>query len=413
MTTPHAIDHPQIALIDHASFFAVADDDASPYGPERPSNGAIHLSEEGWIDVTSSAGVPAPDQPWLDAMDCTVLPGFIDLHIHGSNGHDVMDATPEVLREMSRFLARHGVTGFYPTTMTAPHAPTLAAVRNVAAVFDEQMPGARILGIHLEGPYLSPEFPGAQPKEYVRDPNLAEFEELVAAGPVRMITLASERPGASQLMEAALDHGISVVLGHTAATYEEAVDAIHRGASQTTHTYNAMTGLHHRKPGVVGAVLNTDTIFAQLVPDNIHVHPAAMSILARCKGPDHVMLITDAIRATGLPEGDYELGGQPVYVRKGECRLADGTLAGSIVTMDLAFRNFLRAVGWSVERGWPVTSRAQALAMGIADEVGAVAPGYRADLVLLDRNLEVVATLVEGRLVYLRDEWRLRGTNEE
>jgi N-acetylglucosamine-6-phosphate deacetylase len=318
-----------------------------------------------------------------------------------------MDATPDALHAISRFLAQHGVTGFYATTMTASHKETLAAVRNAALVTAETLPGARLLGVHLEGPYLSPDFPGAQMKEHVRDPDLAEFEELVAAGPVRLITLAPERPGAATLMERALAQGIVVVLGHTAATYNEATDAIRRGASQATHTFNAMTGLHHRQPGMVGATLSNDAIYAQVIPDNIHVHPAAMAILARCKGADRTLLITDAIRAAGLPEGAAELGGQSVTVRDGACRLADGTLAGSIVTMDLALRNFLRAADWSLAHGWPVSSRSAARSLGLDDELGTVAPGYRADLVLLDRNLDVVATVVDEKLVYLRDGWRV------
>jgi N-acetylglucosamine-6-phosphate deacetylase len=367
--------------------------------------GNLVLSEDGWIEeITPADSTPLEDdQVQLDAVDCTILPGFVDVHIHGSDGYDTMDATPEALHAISRFLARHGVTGFYATTMTASQAATLAAVENAAAVMDDPLPGARLLGVHLEGPYLSPQFPGAQMKEYVRDPNLAEFEEWVAAGPVRLITLAPERPGADALMDRALSLGIVVILGHTAATYDQAIDAIDRGASQATHTFNAMTGLHHRQPGMVGATLSNDAIYAQVIPDNIHVHPGAMAILARCKGPDRTLLITDAIRATGLPEGETELGGQPVVVRNGACRLADGTLAGSIVTMDLALRNFLRAADWSLAHGWPVSSRSAARSLGLDDELGTVAPGFRADLVLLDRHLDVVATVVGGKLVYLRE----------
>ncbi|MBX2998447.1 MAG: N-acetylglucosamine-6-phosphate deacetylase [Caldilineaceae bacterium] len=384
---------------------------ATTYASEFQA-GNLVFSEDGWIEEITPADSTPPieeDQLQLDASGCTVLPGFIDVHIHGSNGFDTMDATPDALHAMSRFLARHGVTGFYATTMTASHAATLAAVQNAATVIEDPLPGARLLGVHLEGPYLSPEFPGAQKKAYVRDPNLAEFDELIAAGPVRLITLAPERPGADILIERARARGIIVILGHTAATYEQATDAIRRGAGQATHTFNAMTGLHHRQPGMVGATLSNDAIYAQIIPDNIHVHPAAMAILARCKGPDRTLLITDAIRAAGLPEGATELGGQPVTVRDGACRLADGTLAGSIVTMDLALRNFLQAADWSLAHGWPVSSRSAARSLGLDDELGTIAPGYRADLVLLDRNLDIVATLVGGRLVYLRDAWRLGG----
>lgn len=343
----------------------------------------------------------------FDANGCIVLPGFIDLHIHGSAGHDTMDATPESLPAISRFLARHGVTGFTPTTMTAPHQPTLAAVQNIGAALATAraapMPGAAILGAHLEGPYISPRFPGAQAKENIRPASLTEFGELLAAGPVKLITLAPEEPDAGALIDAALAAGVRVIIGHSAASYEQAIASFDRGISQATHTFNAMTGLHHRQPGVVGAVLTDKRIFAQLIADTVHVHPAAMAVLAQCKGPDRLLLITDAIRATGLPNGESELGGQPVFVRDGQCRLADGTLAGSILTMDGALRHFLSATGWPLEKAWPITSRTPAAALGIGDEYGAIVPGYRADLVILDDRLEVVSTIVGGRIVYLRE----------
>lgn len=350
------------------------------------------------------------DGPQLNGSDCLLLPGFIDLHIHGGGGRDTMDATPAALRAISRFVARHGVTAFTPTTMTAPHAPTLNAVRNVAAVTADTMPGAAILGVHLEGPYISPRFPGAQAKEDIRPANGDELAQLLDAGPVRAITLAPEEPGVDALIQQALAAGVRVIIGHSAATYAQTIAAFDRGVSQATHTFNAMTGLHHRNPGVVGAVLSDDRVFAQLIADTIHVHPAVMNILARCKGPERLLLITDAIRATGLGEGESELGGQVVTVRDGRCVLADGTLAGSILTMDAALRNLLAATGWSLETAWPVTSRTPAAALGIDDEYGSIAPGYRADLTLLDDGLEVVGTVVGGRLVYLRagEEWRLR-----
>lgn len=354
--------------------------------------------------------------PFLDVSGCTLLPGFIDVHIHGSAGGDVMDASFESLEKMSRFLVRHGITGFYATTVTASRQATLAAVENAARYMDASQSGndengpagARVLGIHLEGPFLSPEFPGAQNPAFIRPASLEEFEELLAAGPVRMITLAPEEPGADALIEMALGAGVRVVLGHTAATFEEATAAIDAGVSQATHTYNAMTGLHHRRPGALGATLGDDRIHAQLIADGIHVHPAAMRILGRCKGPTRTLLISDAIGAAGMPEGRYEMGRLPVIVRDGACRLEDGTLAGSVLTMDAALRNFMAATGWPLVQAWPTTSLSQAQAMGIDREVGRIRKGARADLTVLDGDAQVVATVVGGRLAYLRDSWRLR-----
>ena len=376
------------------------------------------------FSLTCQGGVLGPWQnesaqletPFLDGSDCTLLPGFIDVHIHGSGGADMMDATPESLETMSRFLVKHGVTGFYATTVSASHSATLAAVENVARYAgttqsgsdDGQFKGARILGVHLEGPYLNPQFPGAQNPDFLRPPSESEFEELLAAGPVRMITLAPEVPGAGALIEAALAAGVRVVLGHTAATFEQASAAIDAGVSQATHTYNAMTGLHHRDPGTVGATLSDDRIYAQLIADGIHVHPAAMRILGRCKGPTRTLLISDANRAAGMPPGRYEMGRLPVIVKDGACRLEDGTLAGSVLALDAAVRNLMSATGWPLVQAWPSTSLSQAQAMGIDGEVGRIRSGARADLTLLDADAEVVATVVGGKLAYLRDSWRLR-----
>lgn len=388
--------------MNHSVQLSLVSNTRHPWGGDGTSFIADPIPLDGERIAQPTSPPPARPAPRLNGAGCVALPGFIDLHIHGSAGHDTMDATPDCLPAISRFVARHGVTACTPTTMTAPHAPTLAAVRNVRAALSAPMPGATLLGVHLEGPYISPAFPGAQAKENIRPASLAEFAELLAAGPVKLITLAPEEPGAALLVDAALAAGVRVVIGHSAAGYEQAIAAVERGVSQATHTFNAMTGLHHRKPGVVGAVLTDDRLFAQLIADTIHVHPAAMAVLARCKGPDRLLLITDAIRAAGLGEGESELGGQPVFVKDGQCRLADGTLAGSILTMDAALRHFLNATGWPLEKAWPVTSRTPAAALGISGEYGSLAPGYRADLVLLDEQLGVVATVVGGRLLYLR-----------
>ena len=356
------------------------------------------------------------EPPFLDGSSCTLVPGFIDVHIHGSGGADVMDATPEGLETISRFLVRHGVTGFYATTVTASRAATLAAVENAARYAEsgqagngeEGAAGARMLGVHLEGPFLSPEFPGAQNPAHIRPPSASEFEELLRAGPVRLMTLAPEAPGADTLIGMAAAAGVKVVLGHTAATFEQATAAVDAGVSQATHTYNAMTGLHHRRPGALGATLSDDRIYAQLIADGIHVHPAAMRILGRCKGPKRTLLISDAIRAAGMPAGRYEMGRLPVIVEDGACRLEDGTLAGSVLTLDAALRMFMSATGWPLVQTWPATSLSQAQAMGLDGEVGSIRRGARADLVLLDSDARVAATVVGGRLAYLRDSWRLQ-----
>ena len=361
--------------------------------------------------TAASTAVPTagPNVALLDATGCVVLPGFIDVHVHGALGADTMDADPAALVRMARFAAQHGVTAFLPTTMTADVAATLAAVQAVAAVGTEPyVNGATILGVHLEGPFISPRFPGAQPAAAIRSPDLAEFEVLCAAGPIRMITVAPEMPDALMLIRWARASGIFVVAGHTAATFAECEAGIAAGITQATHTYNAMTGLHHREPGTLGSVLSNDQVYAQLIADNIHVHPAAMKILARCKGMARTILITDAMRAVGLPPGSYDLGGQAVTVRNGECRLADGTLAGSVLTLERGLANFNAATGLTVAQSWPTTSLTPATALGLAQTRGKLEAGYVADVTLLDDAGDVVATVVRGRVVYLRDAARLR-----
>lgn len=350
------------------------------------------------VKRSADANWAIDNYPHIDATGHTVLPGFIDVHVHGGAGHDTMDATPEALAGMAAFFAHHGVTAFLPTTITAPHHEILQAVQNVAAVLQQPPSGARILGLHVEGPYISPQFPGAQPVSYIRQPNRDEFLALVQAGPLRMMTFAPEEEGANELLTAALQHEVIAVWGHTNATYDECAAAAGHGFTQATHTYNAMSGLHHRRPGVLGATLTIDSVYAQLIADNIHVHPAAMQVLARCKGIERTILITDAMRAAGLDDGAYDLGGQQVTVAEGACRLADGTLAGSILTMDQALRNFLAATGLSLAAAWPVTSRTPAQALGVASEYGSIIEGYRGDLVMLDKQFHVVKTIIDNTI---------------
>jgi N-acetylglucosamine-6-phosphate deacetylase len=390
-------------LIDGGS---VLDARASGFEPRQ-----VQIAGDRIAAITPAAEVTAATR--LDASGCIVLPGLIDVHVHGAVGHDTMDADPAALAAMARFFARHGVTSFLATTMTASRTATHAATAAVAAYLHAPTAaGARVLGVHLEGPFISPRFPGAQLPDAIRAPDVAEFTALVEAGPVRMITLAPEMRGAEAVIAAARAHGIVAVTGHTAATYDECEAAIRQGVSQATHTYNAMTGLHHRQPGTLGSVLTNDAVFAQLIADNIHVHPAAMQVLARCKGVERTVLITDAMRAAGLPPGRYELGGQAVTLANGACRLDDGTLAGSVLTLEKGLANFLAATGLTPAQGWPAASRTPAASLGL-DDLGRMAVGRMADLVVVDATLEVVATVVAGQVVYLRDVDRLRGDGRD
>ncbi len=340
------------------------------------------------------------DTPVMDVSGQIVTPGYIDVHVHGAAGYDTMDATPEALSAMSRFFAQHGVTSFLPTTVTGSRAQTLAAIAAVAD-FQRQRPvGAQALGIHLEGPYINPANLGAQNPEFARSADPDEYAEFFRWGNVKLISLAPEDPANLPLIPYAVAHGAAVAIGHSSATYEEVMAAVELGLTQATHTYNAMSGLHHRKPGATGAALTCDRIYAQIIVDLIHVHPAMVKLLVRAKGLGRTVLITDAMRATGMADGTYDLGGQEVIVINGEARLPAGNLAGSTLTMDRAVRNVRQAAELSTLEAIRLATLTPAQSVGIADRKGRVAPGCDADLVILDQDLNVVTTMVSGEIVY-------------
>jgi N-acetylglucosamine-6-phosphate deacetylase len=347
----------------------------------------------------------SPDLPGADVIEAdglTVLPGFVDLHVHGGVGHEAMDADPDGLRAMARFYARHGVTAFLATTWTDTAARIEAALDVIAELQGPQPDGAILLGAHLEGPYLNPARCGAQSTTHIRRADQTEATALLDRDVIRLVALAPEYEENRWLVAECVQRGIIVSAAHTAATYEQLRAAIALGLSQTTHTFNAMTGLHHREPGVVGAALTSREIRCELIADNIHVHPAAMRVLYAAKGADGVILVTDAIRGAGMPDGEYPIDDRTVLVRDGAVRLPDGTLAGSILTMDRALANFMHATGEPLEAIWQVSSLNAARALGISDRKGSLERGKDADLVLVDDRLAVQMTVAGGRIVYRR-----------
>jgi N-acetylglucosamine-6-phosphate deacetylase len=348
--------------------------------------------------ITALHGTPvAEDAVRADAATPVLLPGFIDTHVHGGGGADTMDAGAAA-RTLARLHARHGTTALLATTMTAPLADIEAALRALAPAIAQRAPGtARLLGVHLEGPYISPDKLGAQPA-FARAPALAEIAALHAIAPIRLVTLAPEVSGMLALIPALVGLGLRVQLGHTAASYEQAVEALDAGASGFTHLFNAMSTLHHRAPGVAGAALAHGR-HAELIPDLLHVHPGA--IRAALRAIPGLFCVTDATAAAGMPDGDYRLGRQTVTKCLGGVRLADGTLAGSTLTMDQALRNLV-AIGLPLAEASDRCSRHAAHYLGLADR-GVLAPGAWADVVQLHaQTMQLQQVHVEGQPVDLQ-----------
>jgi N-acetylglucosamine-6-phosphate deacetylase len=333
------------------------------------------------------------------------LPGFLDVHIHGGGGTDTMDATPEALRTICRTHARHGTTGLLATTMTQSREAITAALTNARAAWEagaEFCPdGALVLGIHLEGPYISPKRAGAQPKAFIRPFDAGEFAGWLDAsgGAMKLLTCAPEEPGADELITTARARDIVVSLGHTDANTVQMRAALDRGASHATHLFNQMRPLHHREPGPIGVSLADGRVRAEVIADGQHLAPEIVRMIVRAKGSEAVVLITDAMAGAGVGEGAYDLGGLAVTVMEGRATLADGTLAGSVLTMGRAAANVRAWAGLSWEEVARVASTNAADEMGWKHK-GRLAPGADADFVLVDEDLNVHATFVAGRCVF-------------
>jgi len=374
-------------------------------------NGTLYACDgthrEGWLLVEGSriAALGEGEPPEIEAKRLNLkgqrlIPGLIDIHIHGAMGHDTMDATPQALEEMARFYARHGVTGFLATTVAASEKAIMAALENIAQVMRQGTGGARILGAHVEGPYLNVERRGAQHAEEVRLAQPQEYRRFFATGVVRLITLAPEYPENQELLRFAVTHGAAVAIGHTKASYETIRQAVALGATQVTHLFNGMEPMHHRNPGAVGAALTLDALYCQLIADNIHIQPPVLKLAVRAKGPERIILITDAMRGTGMPDGDYTLGEEKVTVRQGIARTETGALAGSTLTLERALANIMAATELSFAEALPMATRIPAQTLGLERHKGSLAVGMDADLAVIDDNFQVSLTMVEGEIVY-------------
>ncbi len=335
--------------------------------------------------------------------DAIVVPGFIDQHIHGAGGSDGMDGTVKDITQIAQTVAKEGTTSFLVTTMTqSPENITkaLSAVKEYMELSPEK--GARVLGVHLEGPFIAASQKGAQPLEYIAAPVSEVFDGYneASGNAIRIVTLAPEVEGAKDFVRHLAQKGVVASIGHTAAKYADIEKAVELGASNVTHTYNAQTALHHREIGTVGSAMLVDELNCEMIADTIHVSVPAMKLLVKNKPQGKLTLITDAMRAKGLPDGVSELGGQTVYVKNGEARLEDGTLAGSVLTMNRAVQNVVEKVGVPFTTAIDFATINPAKNLKIDKETGSIAVGKNADFTVLNANYDVLMTIRGGRIIY-------------
>ena len=359
------------------------------------------------ITLDDSGSILCLDRGPGDPSGSILAPASLDIHIHGAANHDVMEATPDALTAIGRFLATRGVGHFLATTVTAPLDPTLRALEHLATLIESpptNAPQATPIGIHLEGPFISHAKRGVHPTEFILEPSVSIFARFWQAsrGHIRLLTLAPELPGALELCRYAAGLGVRVSLGHSDATADEARAGIVAGATSATHTFNAMRRLDHREPGLAAVVLDSDGLYSELICDGIHVAPEFVRLWYRCKGPDRAILITDGISATGMPPGEYDLGGLRVAVAQGRALLATDlkhgteTLAGSVLTLDAAVRNARSFTGCTLAQALRLTTRNPARLLGL-DHLAEITPGQPANLVHYTAEGEIKQTILNGR----------------
>ena len=335
--------------------------------------------------------------------DLFVVPGFIDEHIHGANGSDAMDATFEALQNISVSLAKEGTTAFLATTMTQSNEKILSAIKNIAKYIEKDVDnGARILGVHLEGPFISKEFCGAQPVEYIQKTNIQQFKkfEEEANNNIKIVTLAPENEGAIELIKYLDEKNIIASIGHTNAKYEDCVNAIRAGAKCVTHTFNAQRGLHHRDIGTVGSAMLFDELNCECICDGIHVSPQAISLLKKNKPDTKFTIVTDSLRAKYLPDGESEIGGQKVIIKNNEARLENGALAASILKMNVGVKNLCDFLNEPLEKVVLYATRNPALNLGVYDKMGSIEVGKCANFVVIDKDVNVYMTIRDGNVIY-------------
>ena len=381
------------------------------------NNATIYLEKEviqkGWLEILEGKiinyGIGEKAGESINLMGNLMLPGFIDQHMHGTMGFDVMDGTIESLLHISKALPQEGVTSFLATTITQSNEKIKDVLINIHDYINGyNNHGAEVLGVHLEGPFISKEYAGAHLKEFIQKPTLEVFQQYQQASgnSIRMVTLSPEEDEDHRLIKYLRNQGIVASIGHTKAKYQEVQVAVENGATGVTHLYNAMLGVHHQELGVVGAALMLEELKAELICDGIHVCKEAVRLLYQNKGREGIILVTDAMRAKELTEGTYELGGQLVYLKEDGVRTAEGKLAGSVLRMDNAIQNMMNYTKCSLREAIQMGSENPAKHLGIYHRKGSIALGKDADIVVLDENFNVKMTICKGQIVYRGDDKR-------
>ena len=375
--------------------------------PDRAPFWGWLLIEDGKIANFGKNAAPYtlvhPVDEVIDAQDCYLLPGFIDIHTHGCLGCCTMDADPDALLKIASFHVKHGVTTYLPTTMTADTGSIVRAIRCVSEFVGKRGDFSKIAGVHLEGPFFNAEKCGAQDTAHIRRASVEECRAFLDAGVIKRISIAPEFPENLEAAKIFSEAGVSVSAGHTNASYEDMLKAIAYGFRSVTHLYNGMSSFTHRAPGAAGAALTLDDYSVEIICDNIHSHPGAQNIAWRCKGAEKIVLITDMIRPSGLPDGRYPQadGSEFIVSHNGtELRIPSGVLAGSALTMERGLKNFTENANASLEETWRCSSFNAARLIGIDSQTGSIEKGKAADLVLLDSEYNVKRTIIEGNTVF-------------
>jgi N-acetylglucosamine-6-phosphate deacetylase len=374
------------------------------------SHGDIAIDGQCIESIESSGDAPDTQNNIIDASNMLVMPGFIDVHTHGGGGYNLHTTDANEIRGYARWVAESGVTAFLIAVVGVPGSMPEYQLRAAVEALNDREMGAEPLGIHLEGPYISVARRGAHQPSWLRKPDESETEQLLALtqGHLRLITVAPELPGATDMIRRLLEAGVTVSMGHTDATYEQAQKAIQLGITHATHCFNAMRPLLHRAPGPLAAIAEAEQVRGELIADGVHVHPAAMNALVKLLGPERIIVITDALAGAGLHDAHFDFAGQSAQVIRGAARLADGTITGSILTMDQALRNMLSMTDVSLQQAIGMLTVNPARAAQVSRRKGCLQVGYDADLAILDSSLVLQATICRGVVAFATQEWHER-----